>query len=771
MYSNNFAIVAITETWLQDFIFDNEILPFNYTIYRNDRQSKGGGIMIALNNHLSSKGISTPDDLELTAVYLHQYHLTICVVYITPNTPIEYHKKLYDYLDTLPHNEHILLIGDFNAPDIEWDTYSCTCCSSELLCDFVVDYNFTQFINKPTHVHNNILDLIITNRDNLIQDIFIHPVEDFIIQSDHLMITFSLTMPLNHLKTKSHITGEVLDYSKADWHGLNNFFLNHYATLSKDNIITDVESFWTYLKDLIIQGSNLFIPRKQTYSKTRPKWLSSTIQHKLNCLHTLRKKVKVNPTEANTLALVEAEKALQSEIEKSKQEIEADLIRQFEHSNNNEIYKYISNLTNTRGLPDTMTNGNDTVTGGPEIASCFNEYFYSVFTKDDSQPQQPEFVSSFSTESISFSVSDVFNIMSTLNTTKATGIDGISPVLLKSCASSLSTPVHTLFLLSITRGTLPKEWKTHLITPIFKSGDKADIRNYRPVSLLCILSKVLEKLIYNSLSEFVSNRISTQQFGFTKGRSSLQQLLVYFSNVVDATDGSASVDVMYLDLCKAFDSVTHTKLLHKLHTYGISGKLWNWFKSYLHDRQQCVRVGNAISGFLPVLSGVPQGSILGPLLFLLYINDLPDCLETSIMYMFADDSKCMHIIWDFNDTIAFQDDLNSVYHWSQTWKLKFNLSKTAFIQFGNNSASSSNYLLNGTTVYKQTSTKDLGIIVTSEMSWSNHYKSIASKAYKSLGLIRRTFKSNSVHAKKLLYISLVRSKLTYCSQLWRPQYI
>ena len=418
-----------------------------------------------------------------------------------------------------------------------------------------------------------------------------------------------------------------------------------------------------------------------------------------------------------------------------------------------------------------MTNGSDTVTGGPEIANCFNEYFYSVFTRDDSQPQQPEFASSFSAESISFSVSDVFNIMSTLNTTKATGIDNISPVLLKNCVNSLSTPVHTLFLLSITRGTLPKEWKTHLITPIFKSGDKADIRNYKPVSLLCILSKVLEKLIYNSLSEFISNRISTQQFGFTKGRSSLQQLLVYFSNVVDATDGSASVDVMYLDLCKAFDSVSHTKLLYKLHTYGISEKLWNWFKSYLHDRQQCVRVDNAISCFLPVLSGVPQGSILGPLLFLLYINDLPDCLETSIMYMFADDSKCIHIIWNFNDTIDFQDDLNSVYLWSQTWKLKFNLSKTAFIQFGNNSVGSSNYLLNGTTINKQTSTKDLGIIVTFDMLWSNHYKSIASKAYKSLGLIRRTFKSNSVCAKKMLYISLVRSKLTYCSQLWRPQYI
>ena len=154
-----------------------------------------------------------------------------------------------------------------------------------------------------------------------------------------------------------------------------------------------------------------------------------------------------------------------------------------------------------------MTNGTITATGNPEIANCFNEYFYSVFTKDDSQSRQPEPLSLFYIEPSSFSVSDVFDIMSTLNTTKATGIDNISPILLKNCASSLSIPVHTLFLLSITSGALPKEWKTHLITPIFKSGNKADIRNYQPVSLLCILSKMLEKLIYNSIFDLVGKYI------------------------------------------------------------------------------------------------------------------------------------------------------------------------------------------------------------------------------------------------------------------------
>ena len=160
------------------------------------------------------------------------------------------------------------------------------------------------------------------------------------------------------------------------------------------------------------------------------------------------------------------------------------------------------------------------------------------------------------------------------------------------------------------RDILPREWKAHLITLIYKCGDKAKIRNYWPISLLCILSKVVKKLIYNFHIRFCQQIHTSLPISLALSKAG--PAFGLFNNIMNATDGSTSVDVMHLDFCKAYDSVSHTKLLHKLHTYGVSGKLWNWFKSYLHDRQQCVRVGNTISRCLPVLSGIPQAVFWGP---------------------------------------------------------------------------------------------------------------------------------------------------------------
>ena len=183
--------------------------------------------------------------------------------------------------------------------------------------------------------------------------------------------------------------------------------------------------------------------------------------------------------------------------------------------------------------------------------------------------------------------------------------------------------------------SVPSERKVHKITSVYKSGDKTSVTNYRPISLLCIMSKVLERLIYDKIINAVATSITPHQYGFQRGASTLQQLLVYFHQLVTSKD---KIDAIYIDFRKAFDSVPHNELLVKLWNMGITGTLWRWFGSYLRDRTQCVSVNNCLSSYLPVISGVPQGSILGPLLFLVYINDLPSSITSQVL-IFADDTN------------------------------------------------------------------------------------------------------------------------------------
>ena len=352
------------------------------------------------------------------------------------------------------------------------------------------------------------------------------------------------------------------------------------------------------------------------------------------------------------------------------------------------------------------------------------------------------------------------------------GIDGLGPKLLRSCALALYKPLHHLFQLSLSRHAFPSEWRLHKITPLFKSGDRTVVSNYRPISLLCSVSKVLERLVYMKCSNTILSSISTSQFGFLKQRSCLQQLLVFLNYLHESISAKTQVDTIYMVFRKAFDSVGHRDLLIKLHKIGISGSLWLWFKAYLSSRYHCVSLNYHLSSLLPVLSGVPQGSILGPLLFLVFLNDLPPCVSHSVPLMFADDTKCFRSIASSSDCHFLQHDLLSLEEWSQTWELFFNVDKFAHLSFHPSSSISSNYVIDNKVIGQHSSHRDLGIIMTSDLSWSEQYEMMASKAYRSLGLLRRHFSRHiSSAAKKSLYVSLVRSRLTYCSVIWRPHLI
>ena len=320
---------------------------------------------------------------------------------------------------------------------------------------------------------------------------------------------------------------------------------------------------------------------------------------------------------------------------------------------------------------------------------------------------------------------------------------------------------------------IPTEWREHLIIPVYKSGDASLIKNYRPISLLCTTSKILEKLIYDKVISFVSSTISSCQFGFRPKHSSTQQLILFLNKIHHSLTTHSQADVIYLDFKKAFDSVSHNELLVKLWSFGITGNLWKWFQSYLSCRYQRVLLNHCTSDLLPVLSGVPQGSILGPLLFLIFVNDIPDSVNHSYMYLYADDTKCFRKVSSISDSLLLQEDLSQLSSWSQKWNLHFNSHKCVLVRFhSNHPCTPYEYKINDVPIQALNSHRDLGIIMSADMSFSTHLKQITARAYKTLGLIRRCFSSTlCTSAKKNLYLSLVRSQLSYGSQIWRPHLI
>ena len=558
----------------------------------------------------------------------------------------------------------------------------------------------------------------------------------------------------------------------ADWEGIYSFIshcnFNFYYQL------TDVEAIWKYLKQILADAVEAYVPKLLIRKHQRPKWFTPVVQCRLNQVHSLRRKYRSHPTESNKHKLANAECDLQELMKEAKCNYESSLVHKFANSHDNKIYKYLSSFTKNCSLPQTMFLGTDSGSSDRCKAQLFNKFFYSVFNNapDFAEPFPTDSASPNSLNNITFASQDIYEILVSLDSSKAMGTDNISPKLLKHCANLLCDPIQHLFQMSLSTSYLPVEWRTHCVTPIFKSGDRSKVSNYRPISLLCVISKVFEKIIFNASINFLSDIFTPHQFGFLPGRSTLQQLLLFINDLLDSKNNNMVTDVIYLDFRKAFDSVSHTKLLHKLQSYGINGTLLQWYRAYLVSRFQYVRINNITSDLIPVLSGVPQGSILGPLLFALFINDLPSCLCFSKPFIYADDTKCLRSFARSTnlDTHPLQSDLNNLFTWSHTSELYFNDSKFAHIRFWSDqlTAGAVTYCVNRRPISSVDTIKDLGILLSSDLTWENHYNLILGKAYKILGLIRRTFSTNLVPVKKKLYISLIRSQLLYCSQVWRP---
>ena len=325
-----------------------------------------------------------------------------------------------------------------------------------------------------------------------------------------------------------------------------------------------------------------------------------------------------------------------------------------------------------------------------------------------------------------------------------------------------------IFIKSFNTGNIPKDWKRANVVPIFKSGNKQDVRNYRPISLTSVIGKIFETIVKRQIVSWleVNSLICGDQHGFRNNRSCLTNLLEFYDRVTRALDNGDSIDVVYLDFQKAFDRVSHPKLLKKLRDIGIGGKLIAWIRNWLNQREQRVNVNNRYSQWAKVTSGVPQGSVLGPIFFLIFINDLGE-EELSFLSKFADDTKLMMVVNNEFESMQLQITLNRLQKWAETWGMDFNVNKCQVIHLGNKNKKFK-YYLSGVEIKKVETARDLGIRIGKSFKFSEHVQESSKKANQILGLIFRKVSTKSRKTILPLYQALVRPHLEYAVQFWCP---
>lgn len=768
VYSKSFDLFCVTETWLSPHILDSEILPTGYTIYRQDRGSRGGGVLVAISNRISSSHFPTSTSHELLVIHLAIKPDTyICCAYLPPSSPVSLYTDTILPLCSLPRPSRIILVGDFNLPDVDWPTLSSSSSNSISFCDLLFSLNLIQLVQDPTHIQGNTLDLVFTNFQDSLSD----PITDQSSckdLSDHHLITFNVQSQMlhTHHSTPSHS----LNYSKADLDGLQSHLLD--TDLDHCLLQSDANQIWSTIKDTILNACHLYVPKVQLPRSPSPKWFTAEIKHSINKCRSLRRRIKRNSTPYLLSKLQTLEASTQDLIQSAKYSYEQHLVSCY-HSNPAKLLHHLKDLSHPKSTSYPIIHESKVVTSSYVKASLFNSFFNSVFTVSNFVLPSPEHLPTPSSQlsSITINSSDVFKALATLNPSKTPGIDNIHPLILKICANTMLTPITHLLNTCIETCTIPSEWKIHKITPIHKGQNRSEVHNYRPISLLCILSKVLETIIYNNIIPFIYPLLSKAQFGFLQNRSCVTQLLSSFAQIYEATDKGIPCDTIFLDFKKAFDTIPHHELLYKLWSFGITGSLWSWFKAYLHGRSHLVHIEGCSSDLLPVQSGVPQGSVLGPLLFLLYVNDIPLATSFCSTYLFADDTKLLEAASRGTLSTHLQHDLDSLALWCSTWSMSLNTGKCASIRFSLRPTPITNYFINGKPIASVNHHKDLGVTVSSDLSWSKHIKSICASGYHILYLIRRSISSTSSNLKLHLYLSLVRSKLCYCSQIWRPRLI
>ena len=453
---------------------------------------------------------------------------------------------------------------------------------------------------------------------------------------------------------------------------------------------------------------------------------------------------------------------------------------------------YKSKLKTRSQIPDLLKPGTEKnpeyITDDRGKAEAYLDYFTSVFTEEPISDEMPFFEErdyDDPLENLQIDSDMVLEKLVKLKKNKSPGPDKIHPRVLSEVSGIMSIPLSIIFQTSIDTKTLPSEWKHANVSAIYKKDNKTLPSNYRPVSLTSVVCKILESIIRDSIVEHMKENqlFSDQQFGFISKRSTVLQLIRVLDIWSDILDQGGSFDVIYMDFMKAFDKVPHRRLIYKIEKYGIKGNILEWIKSFLADRTQCVIINNVSSKIGNVTSGIPQGSVLGPLLFVIYINDLPDVVDKlTLVFLFADDTKLFRQIKSSADISILQSDIKKLCEWSDKWLLRFHPDKCVAMHIGNREyivagkkftidgkiLDLSIYTMNNQHLVISECEKDLGVHIDRKLNFEKHIALSTAKANRILAIIYKTFEYIDESMFKQLFKSLVQPHLEYAAPVWSP---
>lgn len=782
------SIVSVTESWGQDHIGDEVFNMEGFNMYRDDRKGRiGSGTLLYIRKCLGQRRcwpmtrFANREDYDSSVwcwvTPCKGTKILVGSIYRSTSSTPQNNNQLLEMIEKaneIAGENRILIMGDFNVPKIDWKNVDLLPGASIIERKFfetISDNFLVQHIVEHTRfkgTERSTLDLMFTREEDDMKNIEILPPigssDHGVVLGDFVCEWKSQTEPK---KRRVYFRGSYNEYEK-------NLYEKDWTRNFSGNSVTNN---WGLYKSTEATLTNTHVPLVRPRDFKEP-WMNKGVMKQWKRKQRAWRQVVISNSNGSWRRYKEERNKLCKQIRKAKRSYEAKIAEGARH-NKRAFYKYIkSKLTVRPEITQIRKEDGLYAESDKEIGDEMGKYFSSVHLPyhTGALPHMQQMTQNRIGE-LKITPEMVKDKLESLNIYKASGPDGIHPHVLQKTANAMSIPLAHIFQQSLDTGEVPEDWRSANITPIHKKGDRAEPSNYRPVSLTSQVCKVMETFIRDKIVDHLAENklLSEAQHGFRRGRSCLTNLLESLEAWTEIIDEGNCIDVAYLDFRKAFDLVSHELLIYKMSKYGIDGKILEWVRNWLQDRTQRVVIRGTASDSFKVTSGVPQGSVLGPILFLIYINDLPSEVISPVS-LFADDSKIFSRIvtkahktkiTGLNGNEVLQEDLNKIQEWAKKWRMEFNVDKCKIMHIGKKNPKNV-YTMNGTNLAETTEEKDLGVTIDCRLEFDRHIKNIVARANRTLGMIRIAFTCLNKNMFLNLYKGLVRPLLEYCVQAWSP---